>query len=122
MMEYGMAWMVVTGAGLLALAFWLLITRNIRNAFVRTLLRCLAAVWMLLPAPVPNYPGHYAPAYVVALFESVFQSEGEPNTAFAILVGGSVFVVVLLVAWAMLGKFGASADVPENDTAAIPRQ
>ncbi|MGI9326197.1 MAG: hypothetical protein ACR2PZ_13325 [Pseudomonadales bacterium] len=122
MMEYGMAWMVVTGAGLLALAFWLLITRNIRNAFLRTLLRCLAAVWMLLPAPVPNYPGQYAPAYVVALFESAFQGDGEPNTAFAILIGGSVFVLVLLIAWAMLGKFNAATDAPEADSAALPRQ
>ena len=102
MADYGIAWLVVVGAGMLALAFWFLLTRRVRNQWFRTLLRCLAAVWMFIPAPVPGYEGQYAPAYVVALFESVFQRGGDPKVAFAILAGGSVFVAILLSAWGVL--------------------
>lgn len=102
MIDYSMAWVIVVCAGLLALGFWFIITRSIGNRFLRTLLRCLAAVWMLLPAPVPDYPGQFAPAYVVALFEAVFQDNGAPEHALIILGGGSVFVFVLVVTWSIV--------------------
>lgn len=102
MTDESIAWMIVVGSGLLALGFWFLITRSVGNGFLRSWLRCLAAVCMLLPAPLPGYPGHFAPAYVVALFEAVFQENGEPQQAFIILGGGAILVTILLIAWSLL--------------------
>ena len=61
----------------------------------------MVMVFFLLPAPVPNYPGVYAPAFVVFVFESVFQSNGQANESQGILVlglgGGSIIGLLALV-------------------------
>ena len=102
MADDALAWMVVAGAGLLALGFWFLITRGIANRLLRSWLRCVAAALMLVPAPVPGYQGQFAPAYIVALFEAVFQEEGAPQQAFIILGAAIATVTVLLLLWALL--------------------
>lgn len=112
MADYEMAWLIVAGAGLLALGFWFLITRGIKNNLLRSWLRCVAAVLMLVPAPVPGYPGEFAPAYIVALFEAVFQDAGQPQLAFIILGGGVLAVTVLLVVWTLLRPRRPSAAIP----------
>lgn len=99
---YGLAWLVVFGAGLLTLAFWFLLTRQIPYFWLRTLLRCVVAGWLLLPAPVPGYPGQYAPAYVVGLFELVFQKDGDPEAALTILGFGTLAILLLLAIPALL--------------------
>ena len=100
---YGLAWLVVFGAGLATLAFWFLLTRPVPWFWLRTTLRCVVAGWLLLPAPVPNYPGQYAPAFVVALFELVFQKEGQPAQALQILLLGTVIILFLLAIPALFG-------------------
>lgn len=115
MADNEMAWLIVAGAGLLALGFWFLITRGIKHDLLRSWLRCVAAILMLLPAPVPGYQGEYAPAYIVALFEAVFQQDGEPLQAFIILGGGVLVVTILLLGWALLRPrrlTGAAASDP----------
>ena len=63
------AWVIVAVAGLAALAGVFLLTRPIEHAFLKTLLRCLAAVWLLLPWQIGVVEGKYAPAFIVAIFE-----------------------------------------------------
>lgn len=43
----------------------------------------MVVIWS--PAPVPGYSGSYAPAAVVAGFETFLQSSGQPDTAILIL-------------------------------------
>jgi hypothetical protein len=47
-METVYAWIVVGAAGLGTLAGIFVLTRSIRIAWLRSLLRCLAAVWLML--------------------------------------------------------------------------
>ena len=42
-------------------------------------------VLLLVPAPVPGYSANLAPAFVVAIFESLFVAEGRPRAALVIL-------------------------------------
>lgn len=100
--DYTLAWLTVSGAGLLAFAFWCLLTRGIRRGSVRWALRLLAGVFMVVPAPVPGYDGQYAPAFIVALFEAVFQKEGSPQTAFAVLTASGVLVLLIVTLVAVL--------------------
>ena len=80
-MDYLNAWLIAAVAAVACLAFFFLLTRRIGSLLVRILLRCLAAVWLLLPAPVPEYFGQYAPAFVVLVFEGLLQSDGDPALA-----------------------------------------
>jgi hypothetical protein len=96
-MEVAYAWAVVLIAGLGTLGGIFLLTRSISTEWLRSLLRCLAAVWLLLPWKIQVVEGQYAPAYVVALFEGVFRNDGNPWPALRALTAASVFVVVLFL-------------------------
>ena len=111
-MEYLNVWLVAIVAGIACLGFFFLLTRRVGNPLLRSLLRCLAMVWLLLPAPVPDYPGQFAPAFVVWMFEGVLQSNGDSDLAVRILLGGSVAVVVLVVTWYLL--FGRKEQAAAN--------
>jgi hypothetical protein len=91
------AWVVVAVAGLATLAGVFLLTRPIKHAFLKTLLRCLAAVWLLLPWQIGVVEGKYAPAFIVALFEGLFRREGNPWPALTVLAVGSLAVLVVLL-------------------------
>ena len=111
--NYGMAWLVVAGAGLATLGCWFLLTRPIPWLWLRTTLRCVVAAWLLLPAPVPGYDGQYAPAFIVALFEFAFQKAGAPEAAFRILaLGTGVVLALLIVAFALGRRRGARREAP----------
>ena len=98
-MDYINIWGIAALAGVACLAFFFLLTRRIGSLFLRTLLRCLGAVWLLLPAPVPNYPGNFAPAFVVWIFEGILQSDGEPLLSIQILLWSSLAVLALVSFW-----------------------
>ncbi|MEM6709493.1 MAG: hypothetical protein AAF648_11960 [Pseudomonadota bacterium] len=101
---YGIAWLVVFGAGLVTLGCWFMLTRAIGYSWLRTTLRCLVAGWILLPAPVPGFDGQYAPAYIVVLFEAVFQKTGSPDEALRILLIGTLVILALLAVPALLRR------------------
>jgi len=103
-MEAIYAWMVVALAGLGALAGIFVLTRSIATAWLRCLLRCLAAVWLLLPAKIQVVEGEYAPAFIVALFEGAFRADGNPRPALMTLAVGSLLVVVVFLLRAGLGR------------------
>ncbi len=95
-MQYLVAWIVVLLAGLGGLVGVYVLTRSIPALFPRTLVRCLIVVWMLIPAPVPNFAGQYAPAFVVLLFEWLLQTDGDPSVAIRILVAATLAVIGLV--------------------------
>ena len=94
-MNYTIAWLVILAAGLLGSGFLFLLTRGIASASLRWTVRLLPLALMAVPAPVPNYDGQLAPAFVVLIFESLFQAEGEPGTAGGILLAAALIAVAL---------------------------
>ena len=68
-----------------------------KSRFNVVLFFCLVVLLSLLlvPAPIPGYPGDLAPAFLVALFESLFQADGKPLVALRLLGIGSIVGVVL---------------------------
>ena len=85
-MSYLLAWGVAVAAGVIGTVGLFMLTRSVRSRWLRNLLRWLPVVLLLVPAPVPGYSGEYAPAFIVLLFEGLFQTEGQPQGALTILV------------------------------------
>jgi hypothetical protein len=114
---YVIAWVVITVAavgGALAMHFWL---RRHVSPLLHALALGIALGFFLLPAPVPGYDGHVAPAFVVAIFELLFQAEGQPAEALGILAIGCAVIVALVLAWHYLrrgARAGASRE-PNSD-------
>lgn len=94
---YGWAWLVVALAVPLGLFALHRATRGIGWPRTRAVVAVLLAVWLLLPAPVPGYEGHYAPAFLVLTFEGLFQQAGNPRTAGVILAAGTALALALLL-------------------------
>jgi hypothetical protein len=59
--------------------------------------------FFLLPAPLPNYPEIYSPAFVVVIFETLFQSDGSPGTSQGVLFFGLAGVVIIASAAVAFG-------------------
>jgi len=83
------------GAGALTLVGCIALTAPMQTGFLKTWLRLVAAVLLFLPAPVPNFSGYYAPAFLVLVFEAVLQRNGQVAVAGSILFGGIVAATVL---------------------------
>jgi len=105
-MSYTIAWLVIAAAGLLGSGFLFLLTRNVRGPAFRWILRVLPPVLMVAPAPVPNYDGQLAPAFVVLIFEGLFQTEGEPGIAAMILLAAALAGMALGL---LLGRMAGPA-------------
>jgi hypothetical protein len=97
-------WVIVAAAGLATLAGVFLLTRPIRYAWLKTLLRCLATVWLLLPWQIGVVEGKYAPAFIVAIFEGWFRREGNPWPALTALGIASLVVIVVLLIGAVVRR------------------
>ena len=93
------AWLIATGAGMATLFCIYVLTRPMHTGFLKTWLRCVSMVALLLPAPVPGHGSYYAPAFVVALFEAALQSDGEPAPALGLLAAGIATVTALAGAY-----------------------
>lgn len=99
MSPYEIAWLVAGVAGLLgtlAMVFW---TRHLASGWLRHCLCVLPVLLLLVPTRIPDFPGNYAPAFVVAIFEALFQVDGQPVAAARMLllalVVGLLIVLVL---------------------------
>ena len=90
---------MLTGA--LSTAGWYLLLRTFASRFVQVLLPAIWMAAMVVPAPVPDFPGEYAPAFVVVIFEGLFQSDGEPWVA-ARLMFAAVCLAVATVGLSFL--------------------
>ncbi|MBM4204184.1 MAG: hypothetical protein FJ194_08570 [Gammaproteobacteria bacterium] len=65
-------------------------------------------VVLVIPAPIPDYPGFLAPAFLVALFEWAFQEQGQPGVALRLLGIGLIGGIVLAVGTYYLARFTRS--------------
>ena len=113
-MDVLVAWIVVALAGLGALAGVFVLSRRVENELVRSIVRCLAAVWLLLPWSVQVVPGQYAPAFVVALFEGLFRAEGSARAPLMGLglASALVLAVLLVVSFTRRKSARTGADDP----------
>lgn len=89
------AWGVAVGAGLVGTVAVYFLTRAMQPGRLRRALRLLPLLLLLMPAPVPGYPGHFAPAFIVFVFEAVFQGDGEPLLAGVLLATAAVLGLLL---------------------------
>lgn len=113
MSGYAWAWLVMAGCVAVGLFALYRATRGGPLPGARRVLGWLLAVWALLPAPVPGYSDHYAPAFLVFAFEWLFQRPGEPRTAGLILAAGTALAVALAVLWGtVMGR--RRAEAPEG--------
>ncbi len=94
-----LAWALAAAAALLAFAGVCALTRRLRPSLLRSWLRTLVLALMLTPAPVPGFPGNFAPAYVVALFEALFQIEGAPQPALKLLLAAGLAATAWAALW-----------------------
>jgi hypothetical protein len=95
-MNYAYVWIVVALAGLGTVAGVFVFSRAIKWEWLRTLVRCLALVTLLLPAGIQVIEGYYAPAFIVVLFEGLFKQDGNPWPALQTLGAGCLLVIVLI--------------------------
>jgi hypothetical protein len=102
-------WAVVAAAGLATLAGVFLLTRAIAHPWLRTSLRCLATVWLLLPWQIGVVEGKYAPAFIVAIFEGFFRRGGNPWPALTALGIASLVVIIVLLIAAVVRRTRAPA-------------
>ncbi len=106
------AWGVAAGAGLLGTVGVYFLTQAMQPGRLRRALRILPLLVLLVPAPVPGFPGHLAPAFIVFFFEAVFQREGQPVLAGLLLATAAVVGLLL----ALLGRSKNKA-LPEESPA-----
>lgn len=99
MSGYALAWAVI---GIMGLGGgWVVwkLGQGMRSRSLRWSLVALSLAFFLLPAPIPNVADGIAPAFVVAVFELLFQIDGQPGRS----------VVTLVVGLAVIGVAGAVA-------------
>ena len=100
LMPYVWGWVIAAAGALLAVLALTQAWRGLPLPGLRRWLTWLIPVWLLLPAPVPGYEEQLAPAFVVFLFEWLFQRDGSPALAGSILlVGTCVTTAAFLVFW-----------------------
>ncbi len=101
-MAYSTAWLIIVAAGCVAVVAVYMMIRRVTSGYLRALVCALILAMMLTPAPVPEHPLNYAPAFIVAVFEGIFQASGNPGVAMRLLVAGAV----LAIACVTLGTLG----------------
>lgn len=84
-MAYFWGWTVCLIATAVVIACGLWMTRRWRPPFLRDLVRCLAIATLLVPVTAGSFDGVFAPAYIVLVFEALFQEEGDPIPALSAL-------------------------------------
>ena len=124
--EYSSAWLAIVVAALVgAMCFNSLLKRiggvrsvtgrSLRWAIVMTVLAAFT-----LPVAIPNFEQINAPAFIVLLFESSFQAQGDPAQARRMMlvglplvfVGVSTIGVLAHIVWRKLRAMGASTPIP----------
>ncbi len=98
MTPYLIGWSILISASfLLSLVafFW---SRLVFGFFSGFLLSSMLFVFLTIPAPIPNYQEYFAPAYVVFIFETFFQTKGSSTISGQVLILALVTAFILIVA------------------------
>lgn len=96
------AWGVALASAAAAAAILWALTKRLGWGFRRVWLLCTSLALMLTPAPVPGFDGHLAPAFIVLLFEALFQHQGNPGPSFKLLLASCLAAAALAGLWAWL--------------------
>ena len=97
MTTYWIGWVVLVGASFavsLVVFYWL---RLLLGFFSSFLMSMLLFVLLTVPAPIPNYEGYFAPAYVVFIFETFFQIKGSSKMSAQVLILALVSAFILMM-------------------------
>lgn len=80
----------------------------LKPTWLRELCLITVAVVLLAPAAVPGHEGYYAPATLVALFETLFQKPGQSEAAIFMLqlCLGIAWLLMLVVRSRVLQRLG----------------
>lgn len=113
-MSYVVAWIVALLVGCLGTVSVYFLTRELAPGWAKNMLRSLPGVLLLVPAPVPGFSGHFAPAFIVAIFEGLFQSNGRSLGASTILATTIVVTVALVLLVSYLSKPRSNREVSPN--------
>jgi hypothetical protein len=111
------AWTVIGFATLLgAVAMWMTFSRHQIGGLLRTSIVALLIAFFLVPAPVPNYETELAPAFIVLIFETFFQIEGQPQGSIRnLLIGFVVALGVSFLAHFLFRRFAPAAVQEQGD-------
>ena len=96
MSEQELAWWVIVGAALGGAATLYYLLRKLSNSLIRNVFIGLVLTFFVVPAPLPDYPDEWAPAFVVCMFEAFFQIDGQPATSLRILLIAMALVAALI--------------------------
>lgn len=96
------AWIAYGVASLVAFVAWWFLCARLSSMTLRDVLRVIAFAGLATPAPVPGYDGHFAPAWLIALFEAALQREGDPLPAATLLLVATVGLLALVAGWRYL--------------------
>lgn len=101
-MSYASAWIVIAVTVPVCLFGLYMILRQLTDSeYLRVLCCGLILAIVATPAPIPGFPQHYAPAFIVAIFEGILQDDGAPGVALRLLLAGSVALVGLITVFAI---------------------
>ena len=115
------AWTVIGCATLLgAVAMWVTFSRHQIDGLTRTSIVALLIAFFLVPAPVPNYETQLAPAFIVLIFETFFQTEGQPQGSMRNLLIGVVVALGLSFLAHFLFRRFAPADADTQGDGSKP--
>ncbi len=95
--SHAIAWLVVVASVLVGLFALHRATRGRGWRRTRVAVALLLAVLLLVPASIPGYEGHYAPAFLVFTFEWLFQRSGNPRPAGVILLASTLLAAALML-------------------------
>ena len=101
--SYLLAWGVVVAAAILMQLALYFALRDWRAPLLKPLLAWWLLLVLVVPAEVPRHEENLAPAFLVFLFEALFQGEGRGGPAGRILLAASlVAILVALISWRIL--------------------
>ena len=85
------AWMLMILAALLGVFGLHRLFADVRNRSFKAAVLGGVLAFLLVPSEIPSISGEYAPAFIVFIFELLFQTDGAPAVA-----GGILLVAVVL--------------------------
>jgi hypothetical protein len=113
-MSYAGVWFIVVLFGGLSASGWYMLMRTFGSAYAKILVPAIWLALVLVPAPVPEFSGHYAPAFVVLVFEGLFQSEGNAGVALRLLAAGVCLAVAAVSLVFLILRRRRQADVGQQ--------
>lgn len=118
MSAVSIAWVVIACAALLgAVAMWIVFSRYGIGGVLRSTFVALLLALFLVPAPIPGYESELAPAFIVLIFETFFQIDGEAQGSVRnLLLGLLVAIGLSLLTHYLLNRYGRSAQTAGLDS------